>query len=489
MTTQAPVHSDAAAPLWPAARFVGRLSDPAARRRFYALIAAGFFLLSWVALAAKSRQNHVPLDLVVSDAEGYWAYLPSLAVYGNLDFTESIRYHAKFHPLDFDEFPRVGHRLKNRWPLGVALTLSPAFFIAHGVSLLLYRVTGSHWVTPDGYSIVYQFCCLVLAMGVGYVGLLLADDLLVRRFSVSGPSAALGIACYWVGSNYGYYYFREPFLAHMISASWAIAAVWLIDRIANGLPQGQVVWWEWLLLSFAASVAVMCRFTDAVLLAPAAYLAWEVVRSGQIFRVLKVLPVAIFGLAPIFAQLGIWRLTVLPVAPVNRSVKLIGYSSREGFHWLRPALPQTLFSPDHGLFLWSPILLLSVWGLVWRLRQPAGRRDGLLVSVLIAGLSLWYLNSAWYAWTFGEPFGARAFVDFAVLFLIGMGLAFQWVSTLTPGRQKAVFSGVVLCIIFNWALMFLYMTHRISREGTPWSSGWYGNGRPLPTTDFPVAGN
>ena len=76
-----------------------------------------------------------------------------------------------------------------------------------------------------------------------------------------------------------------------------------------------------------------------------------------------------------------------------------GYNANESFHWLHPALFSTLFSDFHGLFFWSPVLLLSVIGFIWYFTRRGQRFDGLLVSLLISLAALWYLNSAWYAWS------------------------------------------------------------------------------------------
>src|SRR5205823_888791 len=117
-----------------------------------------------------------------------------------------------------------------RYPIGVALTLAPPFVVAHAAAEALFRAAGRADVAPDGYSILYQFVCSAFAMAVGWASLVLIDRLIVLHFRTDGRWVAAGVLCYWVGSNYAYYFFREPFMAHLISAAWVIAAIYMADR-------------------------------------------------------------------------------------------------------------------------------------------------------------------------------------------------------------------------------------------------------------------
>ena len=71
---------------------------------------------------------------------------------------------------------------------------------------------------------------------------------------------------------------------------------------------------------------------------------------------------------------------------------------------------------------------------------------------------LWYVNSSWYAWWFGESFGARAFLELSVLFVLGLGFAFE---RLRGGTVVAL-----ACIAFNWILMLAFTLRWIPRQGT-----------------------
>ncbi len=130
----------------------------------------------------------------------------------------------------------------------------------------------------------------------------------------------------------------------------------------------------------------------------------------------------------------------------------------------RPALWQTLFSFNHGLLLWSPLLLLALAGLLGRLRERGP--DGLLVCALLGMGVLWYCNSAWHMWWFGAAFGARAFVELSGLFALGLAFRIERVWS-APGRGRRLGQAafVLLAIGYNWALMWLYFKRYIPHEG------------------------
>lgn len=82
-------------------------------------------------------------------------------------------------------------------------------------------------------------------------------------------------------------------------------------------------------------------------------------------------------------------------------------------------LPAILFSPNRGLFVFSPILLFSVVGAAqaWRIRHPAR----LLYRYIIVGVILFILLVAkWHMWWGGHSYGYRLLVDITPFLVILM---------------------------------------------------------------------
>jgi hypothetical protein len=88
--------------------------------------------------------------------------------------------------------------------------------------------------------------------------------------------------------------------------------------------------------------------------------------------------------------------------------------------WTKPALVSVLFSLNHGLFSWTPAVLLAVIGLGFLARRDGS--VGWLVLVVVA-LSI-YINASVSDWWAGEAFGARRFVGNTVFFACGLAALF-----------------------------------------------------------------
>ena len=119
--------------------------------------------------------------------------------------------------------------------------------------------------------------------------------------------------------------------------------------------------------------------------------------------------------------------------------------------------------------MWSPLLVLAAAGAAWetfRRGDIRGEiRDGLWLSLLLSGAILWYVNSAWEIWWFGDAFGARAFLELSFLFILGLALCFDHVRTSGSILRRLVTVWALASIVYSTTLMALYIAEGISREG------------------------
>lgn len=79
----------------------------------------------------------------------------------------------------------------------------------------------------------------------------------------------------------------------------------------------------------------------------------------------------------------------------------------------------TLASPSRGLLVFSPILLFSVVGFIWKLRSRT--MDGLDVTLGAIIMLHWIMLASWIVWWGGHAYGPRLFTDmtpFLIYFLI-----------------------------------------------------------------------
>ena len=433
------------------ARCIRRLASPSFRYILYIFLGL-FFLCSSTILSALQMHYDGIFTFIRSDGRAYFMYLPSLVLDGDLDFSNELHnpWNIGYQPLNPEDKTELGF-IRNKYPVGLALTITTPFLLAHGVSKGLYRLTDWPAFAPNGYSLLYQILCAGFIMALGVITMIFADRLLTVRFRLTGEIVATSVFTYWLGSHYAYYFFREPFMVHIVSGFWVTASILLVDRMLARLGNNELSRRDCFLLALSLSMAGVCRPTNVFVLPFLLYLGYQLGQRGMLTRLLKMAPVCLIGLVPLGIQVAVWRQT---------TGNFISWSyGEEGFFWLRPALAQTLLSSRHGLLFWSPVLGFSALGFVF----SSKRYRGFLSCFFLSFVLLWYLNSSWHSWWFGDSFGARAFLELSSLFILGLGLFFEHIRHSTRTITIMASGAIVLSICYSWSLIAVYILSRIPR--------------------------
>jgi hypothetical protein len=128
-----------------------------------------------------------------------------------------------------------------------------------------------------------------------------------------------------------------------------------------------------------------------------------------------------------------------------------------------PHFLEVLFDPGHGLFVWTPLLLLAVAGLILAVVR---RRDVVSVGLLLALLLQVWINGSLESWTQAGAFGSRRFVASTPAFAWGLAAL---LSMLLPhlGR-RAVVAGVALFAWWNVSLMVQFGLKLMDRQRLEW---------------------
>ena len=138
--------------------------------------------------------------------------------------------------------------------------------------------------------------------------------------------------------------------------------------------------------------------------------------------------------------------------------------------WTAPHSLQVLFSPEHGLFAWTPLALLAVMGLVLLAlgRVPtAARESRWLASMLLVTFALQvYVSGSVESWTVAGSFGQRRFVAVTPLLVLGLSSLFVAWSTVVRSRWLRVVAAMVVAagIWWNLGLMIQFGLNRMDRQ-------------------------
>jgi len=137
------------------------------------------------------------------------------------------------------------------------------------------------------------------------------------------------------------------------------------------------------------------------------------------------------------------------------------------WNWKAPAFGPVLFSTDHGVLVFAPILVLALAGLVYLCRlQPA------LGVTCVSTVVAFYCVIAFYPWwsgVFGP--GNRYFLSLTPLFILGLGCAFGLAERLWKTERATTLRLVPLTLVFvlwNLGLIFQWKTHLM-----PWYTKVY----------------
>jgi hypothetical protein len=140
---------------------------------------------------------------------------------------------------------------------------------------------------------------------------------------------------------------------------------------------------------------------------------------------------------------------------------------RGKMEWISPHFLQVLFSPEHGLFFWSPILLLFAGGalLLWKKQREAA-------LVLAAGFLLQvYISGAVESWTQAGAFGSRRFVGATAIFAVWGALV---LAALLPRLHRVgVAALVALFVLWNVSLMVQFGLGIMDRDKLRWDEVTY----------------
>src|SRR5713226_7413079 len=306
---------------------------------------------------------------VRGDGVGYYAFARAPLIQHNLDFTEDYRHaNESFRGPRFDErgqlrsiFRTPTDHLENHFTVGPAILWTPFLLLAH-IGVLFARALGSS-VTADGFSAPYRITMALATSFYGFLGLLLAFRM--ARHYVEERWALIATLSIWWASSLPVYMYFNPSWSHAHSA-FAVALFlwyWHETRSSRSLAQ-------WLILAVITGLMLNIYYPNAMVLA---VLVIEALR--QYYLAFRPGPSSALNFTPRVPDLllrhSLFAVTLLLcLFPTFITRYLIygspfesGYIPLRDWLWSSPVFFSVLFSSNHGLLSWTPILLFALAGL------------------------------------------------------------------------------------------------------------------------------
>jgi hypothetical protein len=403
---------------------------------------------------------------VRGDGVGYYAYARAPLIEHNLDFTHDYQQaNTSFreHRLDENGQPtaefrtRTGH-LDNHFTVGPAILWAPFLLVTHA-GVLLARSLGSA-IPADGFSTPYRIAMALATALYGFLGLLISFRL-ARKY-VDQTWALLATLAIWLASSLPVYMYFNPSWSHAHSAFVVALFLWYWHETRDARSLGQ-----WILLGALAGLMLNVYYPNVMLFA---ILPFEALRDyGAAFR--KSTPNTP-GVAQLLVGHAAFAVTLfLCLLPTFIAHRIIyggifetGYGSVSQWNWSSPNLLSVLFSADHGLISWTPILLFAATGLFafWRSVPRVGG------AFLLAALAFYYFIASYPDWAGISSYGNRFFVSLTPLFILGLGVFLDRFTRIFRTRRAALAAASVFLAFFvfwNVGLMFQWGTHLIPARG------------------------
>src|SRR5213594_1374313 len=408
--------------------------------------------------------------IVHGDGVGYYAYARALLIQHNLRFEEDWR-HANLYfsqartlpngQLHQNEYTETGY-VANLFTIGPAILWSPFLLAAHSF-VLVANALGAH-IPANGFSTPYLLAMALGTSTYGFLGLLFSY-LLARKY-IEERWALLSTVAIWGASSLPVYMYFNPSWSHAHSSFAVALFLWYWHETRSSRSVGQ-----WLILAVIAGLMLNVYYPNAMLLA---VLAVEAFRQyyGAFRPASSAAPDSAPRIPELFLHHALFAAVLLVcLLPTFITRYLIygsafesGYVPLRDWNWFSPRFLAVLFSSNHGLLSWTPILVLSIAGLFifWRRQRRAG------TPFLTAFLAFYIFISSYPDWAGISSYGNRFFVSLTPLFILGLAVFFDRAAQLFHSQRAALAAALVLFAVFslwNAGLIFQWGTHLIPARG------------------------
>lgn len=380
---------------------------------------------------------------VTSDGKGYYAYLPAVFIYHdlNIGFFDTIEatYYDAHTKYDFRS--GANGKVIDKYFCGVAVLQSPFFLCGH----LAAKISGA---AADGYSRPYMIFACIGAIFWLAIGLIFLKKFLMMHGASEGQAAFI-LAVIFFGTNLFYYALIEPLMSHVYS--FAMVSMFLV--------YGK----KWLGGNAKAGIVTALLLGMITLIRPVNMLAgfWLIYEAGGVLplfkRKMELLKNFSYTATALFAFL--FPLTIqLIIYKIQTGHFFIDAYGEEGFRFAHPEIFNFLFSYKKGLFVYLPISFVALFGLI-----PLWKKETFKAVFMLLFLSgIIYVLSSWWMWYYGGSFGTRVIVEYLPFFAL---LLYYLIN----GIQSAPLRISIIALLILLVIFCQLQTYQYRYEIIHWS--------------------
>jgi hypothetical protein len=334
---------------------------------------------------------------------------------------------------------RTNDRIVTKFTCGLAMLLAPFY----GLGVLIAKFFS---INVNPYSSYFLFFVNIGAAFYAIIGLFY-----LRRwldFYVHTTNSILTVLVIFFGTNLYYYTLDESLMTHMYSFSLFSLGLYGFKSYCS-----EHKFKYYLMFTISLSLAIVVRPTN--ILFGLIILLFDV----QSFKDLRQKLGLVFNPKNLLFGILVFTIIILPQALYWKFAfgKYIFWSYQdEGFsYWKNPQFLTVWFSPQSGLFIYTPIILLAIiFSLVMVIKRIP---NGALIFGTFVTVS--YMCAAWANPFFGEcNFGKRPMVEYLPVIMMPIAYMFENYKGYPKSIKKIIGTSIILLLYYNLALFAVFNT-------------------------------
>jgi hypothetical protein len=397
---------------------------------------AGFSLV----ILAVLMVSFLALDrpLIRSDGLAYFMWLQSVARDHDLDLANQASQFAALNSYQVFYNEETG-QYASVFPYGSAFLYLPTYWLASAANRLpTFHINDSYFLQHQGATFPYSFSVM---LGTNLFALLAVLLAFLSAARLSSPTAAvLSALALFFGTPLLYYATIEPYMAHVPGTLLMALVIYILVRH----PEHNT---SWFFMGFLLGIALLVRWQLALYAIPLGLLAL----AKADWKKLLLLIVGFLLLAwhlPLTWQRIFGSPWVVPAAIQGQQAFLAGPIY----------VKEVLLSPERGLFLWSPLVLLALIGLALLFRKHRALSITLVLMFVLQIL----MNASLFDWGGGWAFGMRRMTELYPVWVVGLATLIHSAGSISGSefwRRMACWSVTVLVIVGVLFGLVLLLSH------------------------------
>jgi hypothetical protein len=389
-------------------------------------IPAILVILIWASVNINSKKDYSK-GIIEADGKGYYAYLPAIFIYKDLNFgffdrIENVEYQNKNLYYNY-RYTVEGHVI-DKYYAGTALCMSPFFLIGHVITLL-------SGYPADGYSRYYT-----LMVNLGAIFYLALSLVFIRKllltFNIRISYISMTLLALVFGTNLFYYTVIEFSMSHIYSFAFITIFLYLSKVFFTTYKVRLIV-----LLGAVLGIIALIRPVNLLILFIIPFIAGNPSNLvGGLKKTIKNYIPLIFSVLLFLLVFGIQFM----IYKIQTSHFWVYSYGSESFNFLKPHILKILFSYKKGLFIYTPLLFISLAGGYYLYKTSKYQ----FVTMFAFLFLITYIFSSWWMWYYGGSFSSRVFIEYYALFAILLALTLE---NLPSGNWKRIYLSLVFLLV------------------------------------------